>query len=71
MIGQRRRPTRSKYQSQEASSQGSPVEPSSRSDSIARQFAADRRSTRMAVGETPKVVMRWRSMISHSRAGVG
>ena len=71
MMGQRRRPTRSKNQSQDLSSQGSPVEPRRRSESIGGSSPADLLSTRMAVGETPKVVMRWRSMISHKRAGPG
>ncbi len=70
-MGQRRRPTRSKSQSQDVSSHGSPVDPRRRSDSIGGSTPADLLSMRMAVGETPKVVIRWRSMISHSRAGLG
>ena len=57
MMGQRRRPTRSKNHSQDVSSHGSPVDPSSRSDSIGGSSPADLLSTRMAVGETPNVVM--------------
>ena len=71
MIGQRRRPTRSKNQSHDVSSQGSPVEPSRRSESIGGSSPADLLSTRMAVGETPKVVMRWRSIVSQRRIGPG
>src|SRR5580658_7120912 len=71
IMGHRRRPTRSKNHIHEASSQGSPVEPSNRSDSIGGSSPADLLSTRMAVGETPNVVMRWRSMVSHRRAGLG
>src|SRR5262249_9094425 len=71
MIGQRRRPMRSKNQSQLASSQGSPVEPSRRSDSIGGSSPADLLSARIAVGDTPNIVMRWRSIISQRRAGVG
>ena len=71
MMGQRRRPTRSKNQSHEFSSQGSPVDPRRRSESIGGRSSADLLNTRMAVGETPKVVMRWRSIISQKRAGPG
>src|ERR1700678_3353965 len=71
MMGQRRRPTRSKNHIHEDSSQGSPVEPSRRSDSIGGSSPADLLSTRIAVGETPNVVRRWRSITSHRRIGAG
>src|ERR1039458_3088402 len=71
MMGQRRWPTRSKNQSQEASSQGSPVEPSRRSEGMAGGSPAALLKTRMAVGETPKVEMPWRSIISQRRMGPG
>ena len=57
MMGQRRRPTRSKNQSHDFSSHGSPVEPSSLSDSMGGNSPAAFASSRTAVGETPRVVM--------------
>ena len=72
MIGQRRLPMFSKNQVYEVSSQGSPVEPSSRSVGRAWRWAESLRiSKRMAVGEIPNVVMPCRSMICHNAARIG
>src|SRR4029079_2145891 len=54
MMGQRRRPTRSKNHSHDLSSQGSPVDPRRRSESIGGRSAGDLLSPRRAGGETPK-----------------
>src|SRR5262245_40556588 len=53
MMGHWRRPTRSKYHIQDASSHGSPVEPRRRSDGIGGGSPACLLSMRMAVGEMP------------------
>ena len=74
MIGQRPCPTRSRNQVQDSGSHGSPVEPRIRSDERSRPAATpspSRRSRRMAVGATPRCVMRCFSTISNSRSGFG
>src|ERR1051326_2794192 len=71
MMGQLPPPTRSKYNLQDLSSHGSPVEPSKRSDGIAGSGWSPLIRMRMAVGETPKVVIPCCAIISHKRCGEG
>ena len=74
MIGQRDSPTFRKYHHHGSGFHGSPVEPSTKSDerSAARTGASPARmSPRIAVGETPRCVTRWRSTSSHIREAVG
>ena len=67
-------PTTLKYQSHGSSFHGSPVDASTRSDerSCARAGSSPCAiSARISVGETPRMLTRWRSTNAHSRSAAG
>ena len=74
MTGQRPPPTTRENHRYGSVFHGSPVEPSTRRDDrscFVTCSSPSGASARTSVGDTPRMLMRWRSTMSHSRSGAG